>query len=179
MIVFGSGGHTTEMLLMLDKFSVDSYKVVHFVIAHSDTWSATKIQDYFRTKFGIEDVENHGKIRIHRLYRAREVKQSYMTSILTTLWGLVHSFALIARTMPDLIVTNGPGTAVPLCYANFILQKVMLWKPSAQIIFIESFCRVTSLSLTGKLLRPIADQFVVHWQELAAKYPSVKQHRLL
>jgi hypothetical protein len=52
MIVFGSGGHTTEMLLMLTKkgtheFDFTKYKEVHFVIGHSDTWSITKIKDYF------------------------------------------------------------------------------------------------------------------------------------
>ena len=46
MIVFGSGGHTTEMLLMLTKnnsFNFTKYKQVQFVIGHSDTWSLKKI----------------------------------------------------------------------------------------------------------------------------------------
>ena len=35
-----------------------------------------------------------------------------------------------------------------------------------RIVFCESFCRVKHLSLTGKLLYPIADRFVVQWPEL-------------
>ena len=51
MIVLGSGGHTTEMLLMLTRknthqFEFNKYKEVHFVIGHSDTWSWTKIKDF-------------------------------------------------------------------------------------------------------------------------------------
>lgn len=55
-------------------------------------------------------------------------------------------------------MTNGPGTAVPLCYAHWALSKLLLWNTDAKILFIESFCRVTSLSLSGKLLYPIADK---------------------
>jgi hypothetical protein len=36
---------------------------------------------------------------------------------------------------------------------------VLLWNVrGAKILFVESFCRVTSLSLSGKLLLPIADK---------------------
>lgn len=47
MIVFGSGGHTTEMLLMLKTLEFKIYREVIFVIGHSDTWSETKIKDFF------------------------------------------------------------------------------------------------------------------------------------
>ena len=32
-------------------------------------------------------------------------------------------------------------------------------------IFVESFARVNTLSLTGKLLLPIANRFIVQWKE--------------
>lgn len=47
MVVFGSGGHTTEMLLMLNTIDFKAYRQVYFVIGHSDTWSLTKIKDFF------------------------------------------------------------------------------------------------------------------------------------
>ena len=43
MILFGSGGHTTEMLHMLDGLRVEKYGQVVFVLGHSDSWSLTKI----------------------------------------------------------------------------------------------------------------------------------------
>lgn len=36
-----------------------------------------------------------------------------------------------------------------------------------KIIYVESFARVTSLSLSAKLLRPFVDSFVVQWPQLA------------
>ena len=151
MVVFGSGGHTTEMLHMLDGLQVEKYGQVCFVLGHSDTWSQTKM------KASLPEATMK-RVQIVSLFRAREVKQSYWTSIITFLIGLVHSIKLVARIRPDLIVSNGPGTAVPLCYASFFIQRCMLINPSAKLLFIESFCRVKSLSLTAKLLKPIADK---------------------
>lgn len=81
------------------------------------------------------------------------------------------------------IICNGPGTCVPICVAAFALRVRRCWlgvTPPAivhrfpacwcaqvlflsrcRIVFVESFCRVRSLSLSGKLLYPFADRFVV------------------
>lgn len=48
LVVFGSGGHTTEMLLMLQTIDTSKYGVVHFVLGHSDTWSLTKINNFMQ-----------------------------------------------------------------------------------------------------------------------------------
>lgn len=47
MVVFGSGGHTTEMLLMIKNIDFNKYGRITFVIGHSDTWSLTKMKDFF------------------------------------------------------------------------------------------------------------------------------------
>ena len=39
-----------------------------------------------------------------------------------------------------------------------------------RLVFVESFCRVESLSLTGLLVRPVCDAFVVQWEQLKEKY---------
>ena len=39
--------------------------------------------------------------------------------------------------------------------------------PRSKLLYVESFCRVKSLSLTGKLLKPIVDKFIVQWPDLA------------
>jgi beta-1,4-N-acetylglucosaminyltransferase len=186
MVVFGSGGHTTEMLMMLDELEPDKYARVYFVIARSDKFSLKKITDFLKThakcKRDISNPKQMGNMEIIYLYRSREVKQSYFTSIFTTLIGLVHACFIVVRTRPDIVsfrwyfyfpfvqvVNNGPGTAVPLVYAHHIISKILFWRPEAQQIFIESFCRVTSLSLTGKLIRPLVDKFIVQWDGLVPK----------
>ena len=83
--------------------------------------------------------------------------------------ALAHSFIIVAACRADLVVTNGPGTAVPLVLANWGLSTLLGWR--SKCLFIESFCRVDSLSLSGKILRPFADKFVVHWAQLHKQYP--------
>jgi beta-1,4-N-acetylglucosaminyltransferase len=41
-------------------------------------------------------------------------------------------------------------------------------------VFVESFCRVETLSATGMLLYylPLADAFLVQWPQLKVKYPQ-------
>ena len=87
----------------------------------------TKITDFYASR-NIDISE----VSIKRVFRAREVKQSYVTSVATTLIGIMHAFWLIAQSNPDLLVTNGPGTALPLCYAGFVVNKVLLMKPKAK-----------------------------------------------
>ena len=98
------------------------------------------------------------------------MKQSYFTSVFSTLAALRDAFAIIHNRRPQLIVCNGPGTCVPICYIAYLFRLFGIYKP--KIIFVESFCRVHSLSLSGRLLYPIADGFVVHWPELKSKYPK-------
>lgn len=64
---------------------------------------------------------------------------------------------------PEVVITTGAGFALPLCFlAKFVLNS--------KIIFIESFSRVFSPSLTGKLLYPISNLFIVQWKPLLKKY---------
>jgi beta-1,4-N-acetylglucosaminyltransferase len=62
---------------------------------------------------------------------------------------------------------------VPVCLAAVFLRTLGL-QGGAKILFVESFCRVESLSVTGKLLYCLADRFVVHWPELLQKHPSAE-----
>jgi beta-1,4-N-acetylglucosaminyltransferase len=59
---------------------------------------------------------------------------------------------------------NGPGVCIPPCLIAFILKVIGLKHVS--IVFIESLARVKKLSLTGKILLPIADRFLVQWPYL-------------
>lgn len=65
---------------------------------------------------------------------------------------------------PDLIVSSGAAVAVPFFY----LGKLM----GAKLIYIEVFDRIDKPTLTGKLVYPIADRFIVQWEEQKQVYPK-------
>ena len=41
-----------------------------------------------------------------------------------------------------------------------------------KVIFIESFAKVNSSTLTGKFIYKFADQFYVQWEEMLEVYPN-------
>ena len=62
------------------------------------------------------------------------------------------------------MITTGALIAYPFC----VIGKMM----GAKIIYVESFARVKKPSLTGKLLYPFADLFIVQWEDMLEKYPK-------
>ena len=40
------------------------------------------------------------------------------------------------------------------------------------VIYVESYTRIKDLSLTGKILYPVADLFIVQWKQLLYNYPK-------
>ncbi len=164
LIFFGSGGHTMEMIRLIKEMDAKLYSPVCFTIGHTDVTSIDKVRSAHVA------LEKHASWL--RVFRNREVKQSWFTTIFTSIWSLIQAFIVIFRYKPQLLICNGPGTCLSLCYSAFLLN-VIGWTET-RIVFVESFCRVKSLSLTGKLLLPIANKFIVQWPELHNVSPKAK-----
>ncbi|XP_015524186.1 UDP-N-acetylglucosamine transferase subunit ALG14 [Neodiprion pinetum] len=155
MIVLGSGGHTTEILRIISTMRSKCYSPRIYVRASTDTISEAKVRN-------IEG--NVIDYKVFDIRRSREVHQSYSASVATTILAIFDSIPLVWTQKPDLILCNGPGTCVPLCIVVFILKLMFL--TNARVIFIESFCRVKTLSLSGKILYYLADFVIVRWPYL-------------
>ncbi|XP_077308985.1 UDP-N-acetylglucosamine transferase subunit ALG14 isoform X2 [Lithobates pipiens] len=125
LVVAGSGGHTTEILRLLNSLST-SYSPIHYVLADTDKMSEDKIRSFESAKVN----------------------------------GIPKS----------LILCNGPGTCIPVCLSALLLGILGIKK--IIVVYVESLCRVESLSLSGKLLYYIADYFIVQWPLLKDKYPK-------
>ena len=163
MVYFGSGGHTTEMIRLIQGLAPSKYSPMIFAIGHTDITSIDKVRGS-----NIGALEKRAKWL--RIFRNREVKQSWVTTIFTSIWSMVQAFYVMYRTRPQLLICNGPGTCVSLCYSAFALN--ILGLSSTRIVFVESFCRTEGLSLTGKLLLYISDQFIVQWPQLVNMNPD-------
>ncbi|XP_036377708.1 UDP-N-acetylglucosamine transferase subunit ALG14 homolog [Megalops cyprinoides] len=165
LVVAGSGGHTTEILRLVESLS-QSYSPRHYVIADTDKMSEDKIRTLETSK---SEADAEPKFTIHRIPRSREVRQSWSSSVLTTLNALLYSVPLVFRLRPDVVLCNGPGTCVPLCAAGLLLGALGVKK--VLIVYVESICRVETLSLSGKILYHLSDYFFVQWSTLKDKYP--------
>jgi beta-1,4-N-acetylglucosaminyltransferase len=88
---------------------------------------------------------------------------AYFTeNIGTNIWRMCKAFfwafGILWRERPDAVLSLGAEIAVPFIY----LSKLM----RVRTLYIESWCRVEDLSLTGKLVYPVADAFWVQWPQL-------------
>lgn len=155
MIVLGSGGHTAEMIRILNYLSFENYSPRIYVYADTDLMSIEKVK-YLE--------KNNIDYKIIKIRRSREVHQSYYTSIYNTIYATLESVPHLWRECPELLLCNGPGTCVPLCIIVFLFKVFCI--AQSTIIFVESFCRVKTLSLTGKILYYIADYQIMQWPYL-------------
>ncbi|KAJ6201999.1 oligosaccharide biosynthesis protein Alg14 like-domain-containing protein [Bipolaris maydis] len=121
--------------------------------------------------------------------RARKIHQSLLTTPFSALYTLFACFTPLlgapaplagqapttpyeaaAADVPDLIITNGPATAVIVILASLVLRffnvKGAESRHKGKTIYVESFARVKTLSLSGKILLRFVDRFLVQWEEL-------------
>ncbi|XP_032408070.1 UDP-N-acetylglucosamine transferase subunit ALG14 isoform X1 [Xiphophorus hellerii] len=166
LVVAGSGGHTTEIMRLMESLSA-AYTPRHYVIADTDKMSEEKIVAFESSK-----PQSHTDVQftINRIPRSREVAQSWSSSVVSTLSALRYSLPLVFRLQPDVVLCNGPGTCVPLCITGLLLRILGIKKVG--IVYVESICRVQTLSLTGRILYLVSDYFFVQWSSLRDKYPK-------
>jgi len=199
LVVLGSGGHTAEMVAVLGSlerhshaFDV-SHKPHHGAMSANVCGSAhsrampvpAPRQLQFTYVVAASDKTSVAKVRVTAqevgrapppassfatIPRSREVRQSWFTSAFTTAAACVHAALLVSKKRPDVILCNGPGTCVPVCLSAFVVCRVLRLNPGCRQLFVESFCRVKSLSLTGRMLYLFVDRFFVQWTELLASH---------
>ncbi|XP_047404583.1 UDP-N-acetylglucosamine transferase subunit ALG14 homolog isoform X2 [Sciurus carolinensis] len=105
LVVAGSGGHTTEILRLVGSLS-SAYSPRHYVIADTDEMSANKINSFELDQANRDYNTMCTQYYIHRIPRSREVQQSWLSTVFTTLHSMWLSFPLVHRVKPDLSVKS-------------------------------------------------------------------------
>ena len=77
----------------------------------------------------------------------------------------LRSLAIWIKERPDFVITTGALCSYPVC---IIAKKIF----KSKIIYIESFARCDTVSLTGKLMIKHADLFIVQWKEMLKLLPK-------
>lgn len=74
------------------------------------------------------------------------------------------AWKILRREKPNLIISSGAAAAVPFFYLGKLFQ--------AKLVYIEVFDRIDKPTLTGKIVYPISDKFIVQWEEMKKVYPK-------
>lgn len=191
IVVLGSGGHTAEMMSLMRDVDPSRCKQRTYIISSGDSFSSGKAMDVekcIQAKIrGSLPIVSQGDLdlsigmwQVITVPRARRIHQSLLTAPFSCLWCLLgcskalHKSASNSKISrgeyPDIIVTNGPATAVILILAATLLKFLGIAPVSKlRVIYVESWARVKTLSLSGKILLRlgICEKFIVQWEALA------------
>lgn len=144
MFISSVGGHLTQLLELKNIFSEYNYILVT---------EKTDVTIDMKSKYKMEYLK----------YGSRKYLLKYLFIFG---FNILKSIYLFFKYRPNVIVTTGTHTAVPMCYLGWIFRR--------KVIYIESFAKRTSPTLTGRLVYPIATVFVVQWESMLKFYPKAQ-----
>ena len=101
---------------------------------------------------------------INKVYYLFQVNRYEIIWILKLLLNAIISMYIFIIERPDVVISTGALATIPMCILAKIFRK--------KIIFIESFAKISSPTLTGKLIYKFADEFYVQWEEMLNIYPK-------
>jgi len=166
-IFLGSGGHTTEALALVSGLDFARYTPRTYIISDGDTLSTQKAHELEKRKHDHSSNMNYTLLYVPRARRVHQPLWTTPPSVLVSLVVCVrHAIqaALDPESAWDVLILNGPGTCFSICVAVYFNRFLGL--PSPKVFYVESFARVRSLSLSGRLLRPLVDRFIVQWPDI-------------
>lgn len=71
---------------------------------------------------------------------------------------------ILFKERPDIIISTGAAPAIPFFYIGKLF--------GAKLIYIEVYDRIDLPTLTGKIVYPIVDEFILQWEEQKRFYPK-------
>lgn len=99
-----------------------------------------------------------------RIYYLAQVNRKEKSWLFAMLANAFRSLGIFLKERPDAIICTGVLATIPMCLLCRLLGK--------QLIYIESFAKVTSPTETGKLMYKFAHRFYVQWESMLEIYPN-------
>ena len=156
MFACNQGGHFSQMMALSELFGkYDSVLV-------TDNVRATKEMPALRNIGHIEYMLVMAeKRKVQKKNHSNRVFETI--SYIKAFWSCIKIWK---KYRPKIIISTGSNICVPLFWAGKL--------HGSKIIFIETRAKVYARSLSGILVRRIADQIFVQWPEMLKLYPEAK-----
>lgn len=98
------------------------------------------------------------------VFYEKQINRKEPTFILKFIKLIFDSLKIVIKQKPDCIISTGALVTVPICLWGKLFRK--------KVIYIESFARVDSPSLTGKIMYRFADLFIIQWEDMKKYFPK-------
>lgn len=135
---------------------------------YSELCELKELMDKYNSFLLTEDHEMMVEYKKQNKARSWYLRPGTKEHLFKFLWNfpfnIAKSFRVFLKVKPDVIIATGAHTTVPICYIAKLFGK--------KVIFIETFANITTKTLSGKLVYPIADLFLVQWPEMLELYPN-------
>lgn len=111
-----------------------------------------------------EETVYKSKIEGQKMYYMKQVNRKEKSFVPRMISNTFRSLKIYRKEKPDVVICTGVLAMIPMCLIAKLFGK--------KLIYIESFAKVTSATLSGKLLYRFADQFYVQWPQMKKIYPN-------
>ena len=96
-------------------------------------------------------------------YIVRECNRQHPIRVVIALFQCIR---IILKEKPDVVISTGAAAGCMVCF----LGKLV----GAKVIWMDSITNVERLSLSGRMIRYVADLFLVQWPELEQRYKNIE-----
>lgn len=142
LFISSTGGHLNELLQLQRTMK----KYDSYIITEK-----TKSTIYLKNKF-------------KNIYYLVYGTKSHFSYIYKFPFNSLKSLYYFLKIRPSVVVTTGAHTGVVMCYIAKIFRK--------KVIYIETFANIHTKTMSGRLVYPIADMFIVQWKSMLKLYPK-------
>lgn len=111
-----------------------------------------------KTKYNVNDKKiNYFVMQVNRKEKSFIPKMIYI---------FFKSLVIFFKERPDVIISTGVLSSIPMLFIGHFFKK--------KVIYIESFAKINSPTMTGQLIykNHIADRFYVQWESMKEFYPD-------
>lgn len=144
LFISSTGGHLAEMLQLESLFQKYDFHIIT-----ENTKTNQTLQKKYPNRVN------------YLIYGTKDHPLTYPFKLIANCFKSLYFYIKIR---PKYIITTGAHTAGPMCYIGKIF--------GSKIIYIETFANVSTKTVTGRMVYPIADLFIVQWPSMLKLYPK-------
>ena len=140
LFISSTGGHLNELLQLKSLF----YNYDYLLVTEKDK-STISLKDKYNVKYLV--------------YGTRKNLFSYFFKFI---FNFIKSFIIFIKFKPDVVVTTGAHTCVPMLFIAKLFKK--------KSIYIETMANRKTKTMTGKIVEKWVTYFVVQWEDMKNLY---------
>jgi beta-1,4-N-acetylglucosaminyltransferase len=151
LVIFGVGGHRTEMNLLLNYFVKANSQSPQSLVSIGPSPLNRAVEAHYQ----MTDVrDKHSRFKSLFLMLPRVLNQ------------VITTFKILRAHKVTGVISTGPG----LCVIPMVIMRLF----GVNTVFVETYCRFNSRSFTGRVMSKLAHRFLVQNKQQLDLYPGAE-----